>query len=90
MNENNVKRVWTLEVQAWHIVLLLAIQLIGLGIGYGKIVATQESFAKDLERIENQRVITKDEFDEWKTQVLSRMDRIENKIDGQYIKSDLK
>jgi hypothetical protein len=87
--ENGGRRGWSFEIQAWHIFLMLAVQLLGLGAAYGRITQQQEQFSKDLGRIESQRVISKDEFDEWKAQLTGRLDRMENKIDREYIKGQL-
>lgn len=66
MTEERNPKAWNLEVQAWHVLLMLATQLIFLGVAYGRIVTNQERTDGEVQRIENQRTITKDEFDEWK------------------------
>ena len=80
---------WNLEVQAWHVLVLLAVQLLGLGVAYGKIVQAQDQQHDELQRIESQRTITKDDFDEWKTQLTDRINRIENKLDRGFFEQDL-
>lgn len=54
----------------WHVVLVLAVQLICLGAAYGRITANQDNFKEDVSRrlavIESNKVISREEFDEWR------------------------
>jgi ABC-type taurine transport system ATPase subunit len=77
----NDDRRWSFEVRAWHVAVMLGAQFVVLGTAYGKIVQTQDDMRKDIVRIEDQRVITKDQFDDWKMEVIARMDRLEHKLD---------
>lgn len=88
IEERNPKG-WNLQVQAWHVLILLAVQLVGLGVAYGRITEKQDELTRQLATMEGQRTITKDEFDDWKSQLISRMDRMENKIDREIFRKDL-
>ena len=70
------------SVRSWHVVIVLAVQLIALGVAYGSLTERLANTTKDLQRMEDQRVVTQDDFNAWKLEFLNRLDRIENKIDG--------
>jgi hypothetical protein len=83
--ERNGRLSWTLQVQTWHILLLLAVQLIALGVAYGRIVANQENTAAEIQQIKNRDVVTKDDWDAWRVELITRIDRLETKIDNEFI-----
>ena len=71
-----------ISVRSWQVILMLAVQLIALGIAYGSLTERLANTTRDLQRMEDQRVVTQDDFDAWKLEMMNRMDRIENKIDN--------
>lgn len=72
----------TLQVSIWHVALLLVIQILALGVAYGRLSQGQDDTRKDVVRIEQQRIVSKDEFDDWKVLITERMNRMEGKIDA--------
>lgn len=79
---NGESKGFTLQVQLWHLLMLFAVHLIIIGVAYGRITQNQEDTRKDVERIESQRVVQKDEFDDFKVQMNERMNRMEGKLDA--------
>ncbi len=73
-----------LYLKYWHIVLMLIVQLVGLGVMYGSMRQSIDDLRDDTNRrlaaIENSRFITRDEFDDFKSDITQRLDRIESDV----------
>lgn len=64
----------------WHIILLLTVQMVGLGIAYGEIKQSQDDMARRLVNLENNKLVTREEFDAWRTEFHDDLQRIESAI----------
>lgn len=64
----------------WHVLVMLSIQLLGLGVAYGKITQNQEDMARRMGMIEQNKVVSREEFDNWRSEFRSTLDRIEHGI----------
>lgn len=71
-----------LIVRNWHVIVLLAVQLLALAVAYGRITEQLDDTVKQLEKIEARPVVTQNEWDSWRNELISRMDRLEIKIDS--------
>lgn len=69
-----------LYLKYWHIVVMLVIQLIGLGIAYGKLSERMDNLGERMTREENTRYVPREEFDSWRDDVRSTLGRIEGEI----------
>lgn len=80
--EAEVKVQKAFVVHNWHVIFLLAVQLLALAVAYGRITEQLDETTKQLEKIEARPVVTESEWDAWRTELINRMDRLETKIDG--------
>jgi hypothetical protein len=69
-----------LYLKYWHIVLMLVVQLVGLGMAYGKISQSLDDLTRRVGVMENTKFITRDEYDSWRTDVRDTLARIETEI----------
>lgn len=69
-----------LYLKYWHIVLMLVVQLVALGIAYGRITQQMDDLARRVSAIEDSKFVSRDEFDDFRTDLRTRLDRIESEI----------
>lgn len=67
-------------LRSWHVVILLVIQLLGIGIAYGRLTQQIDDMNRRLESIENNRLIGRDEFNTWREEMNSNIDRLEREV----------
>lgn len=70
----------TVTLGIWHVVVLLCIQFAGIAVAWGELRQEVSDLRDRTSRIESNSVITRAEFDAWRTEMLNRMDRIEQDI----------
>ena len=75
-------------VKNWHVLLLLGVQLLGLAAAYGSLRQQQDDNAQvlhdtiiELHKIEERPVVTESEWNSWRSELLDRLNRVENKLD---------
>lgn len=64
----------------WHIILMLAVQLVALGIAYGALQEGQADMLRRITNLENNKIVTRDEFDSWRSEFRDSLNRIEDEI----------
>lgn len=70
-----------LVVRNWHIIFLLAVQLLALATAYGRISERLDQTVKQLERIDGRPVVSQSEFDSWRAEIFERINQIENSVE---------
>lgn len=76
---------WTLQIQLWHVLLLLVVQLLALGAAYGRIEANQEHTDSEVKEIKSRDVVTRSDWEAWRLELIERINRLETKIDNDYL-----
>ena len=68
----------------WHMMVLLIVQLLGLGLGfgvtYGRLTQQIEDLNQRIIRIEDDKLIGRDEFNAWREEMQGNLARIESEI----------
>jgi hypothetical protein len=80
VNETNPGQDRVLYLKYWHIVIMLVVQILVLGIAYGKLTQQIEDLAGRVTTMENTKFVTRDEYDSFKTDLRDTLNRIETEI----------
>ena len=64
----------------WHIILIMALQLIAVGVAYGKLNEGMDDLKRRMSAMENGRFVPREEFDSWREDVRDSLHRIEAEI----------
>lgn len=80
MPEDTEQHGRTLYLKYWHIVFMLAIQLLALAYTFGKLNEGIDDLSRRVAAIENNKFVERSEFDDWKGDFRNTLERIESEI----------
>lgn len=70
----------SINLELWHVILLLAVQCIALAVAWGKLEQGQEDLSRRMTAIEQGKTITRDEWEDFRADIRGRFDNVEQEL----------
>jgi hypothetical protein len=80
MTDQQMQPEKVLYLKYWHIVLMLVVQLVCLGIAYGKLSQAQDDLMRRIGVMEGTKFVPREEFETFRGDLRDSLSRIETEI----------
>lgn len=72
----------TIVLQYWHVVVILIVQLIGLGIAWGTLTQQEADISRRLTALEslNEQFVSRSEFEAWRQGFRESVDKVQQEM----------